>query len=67
VVVSDGGDIAPGVPRLNFRDGLAALADFTAPPAKIAILPAGAPTEIGVARTGQALRDAMATFRKTEP
>jgi hypothetical protein len=67
VVVSDRGDIAAGVPRLSLRAGLAALADFTAPPARIAILPAGAPTEIGVARTGQAMRDAMATLRKNKP
>ena len=67
VKVSDRGEITLGVPSGSFRQGLADLLDFTAPPARIAVLPPGAPTAIGMIKTGQALRDAMAAFRKTQP
>jgi hypothetical protein len=67
VTVSDRGEISVGAPPVNFRQGLADLLDFTAPPVRIAVLPPGAPTAIGMIKTGQALRDAMAAFRKTQP
>jgi hypothetical protein len=67
VTVSERGEIVPGTPRVSYWQGFAALLDFTTPPAKVAILPPGAPTTIGVARTGHALRDAMAAFEKARP
>jgi hypothetical protein len=60
VTVSDRGEITAGLRRLSYWDGFAALLDFTAPPLALEILPPGAPTALGVARTGQVLRDAMA-------
>jgi hypothetical protein len=66
VTVSDSGEITMGAPSGSFRQGLADLLDFTAPPARIAVLPPGAPTAIGMIKTGQALRDAMMAFRKTQ-
>jgi hypothetical protein len=67
VTVTERGEIAPGTPAVSYRRGAADLLDFTTPPAKVAILPPDAPTAIGIARTGQALRDAMAAFGKTKP
>jgi hypothetical protein len=67
VAVSDRGEISLGAPASSFRQGLADLFDFKAPPARIAVLPLGAPTAIGMIKAGQALRDAMAAFRKTQP
>jgi hypothetical protein len=65
VTVSEGGEIAAGTPRVSYRQGFADLLDFTSPPTKVAVLPPGAPTAIGIARTGHALRDAVAAFRKS--
>jgi hypothetical protein len=67
VTVTERGSIAVAAPSGSYRQGFADLLDFTSPPAKVAILPPGAPTEIGVTRTGHALRDAMAAFEKTKP
>jgi hypothetical protein len=67
VTVSDRGEISLGLPSGSFRQGLADLFDFAAPPVSIAVLPPGAPTAIGMVKTGQAIRDAMAAFRKTQP
>ncbi len=67
VTVSDRGDISLSMPVGSFREGLADLFDFKAPPARIAVLPLGAPTALGMLKTGQALRDAMAAFRKPRP
>jgi hypothetical protein len=64
IIVSDRGEVTAGLPRISYWDGFAALLDFSAPPLMIAILPPGAPTAFGVARTGQALRDAMAAFER---
>lgn len=64
VFVSFEGRIAPATPAGSYRQGFAALLDFTAPPTEVAILPPGAPTGLGFVRTGQALREAMAAFRK---
>jgi hypothetical protein len=66
VTVTERGEIAPGTPGVSYRRGFADLLDFTTPPAKVTVLPPGAPTEIGVTRTGHALRDAMAAFEKTK-
>jgi hypothetical protein len=60
VVVSEGGGIAAGT-RTSYRQGFADLLDLASPPARVAVLPPGAPTAIGFARTGQALHNAMAT------
>jgi hypothetical protein len=67
VIVTERGEIAPGTPRVGFRQGLADLLDFASPAAKIVPLPAEAPTAIGFRRTGTALRDAMAAFGKHKP
>lgn len=67
VTVSDRGEITLGMSPGSFRQGLADLLDFAAPPARIAVLPPGAPTAIGMIKAGQALRDAMTAFRKTQP
>lgn len=67
ITITQRGGIVPGTPRTSYRRGFADLLDFTSPPAKVAILPPGAPTEIGMARTGHALRDAIAAFGKTKP
>jgi hypothetical protein len=67
VTVSERGEIAASTPRGSYRQGFADLLDFTSPPAKVAVLPPGAPTAIGIASAGQALRGAMAAFRKTKP
>jgi hypothetical protein len=67
VTVTERGSIAAATPRGNYRQGFADLLDFTSPPAKVAILPHGAPTAIGMTRTGTALRDAMTAFAKTKP
>jgi hypothetical protein len=67
VTVSDRGGISLSMPVGSFREALADLLDFTAPPTRIAVLPPGAPTAIGMLKTGQALRDAIAAFRKTQP
>lgn len=64
VTVTESGGIASALPRGSYRQGLADLLDFTAPPIKVAILPPGAPPGIGFARTGQVLRDAMAAWRR---
>lgn len=64
VTVSGRGDISVSVPVGSFRQGLADLLDFGAPPVRMAVLPLGAPTAIGMLKTGQALRDAMTEFRK---
>jgi hypothetical protein len=66
VTVSDRGDISLSMPVGSFREGLADLLDFKAAPARIAVLPPGAPTAIGMLKTGQALRSAMAAFRKPQ-
>ena len=47
VTVSDRGEMSPG----SFRQGLADLLDFAALPARIAVLPPGAPTAIGMIKT----------------
>jgi hypothetical protein len=60
VRVSDRGELTAG---LNDWDGFAALIDFAGPPLELEILPPGVPTAIGIARTGQALRDSMAGGR----
>lgn len=67
VTVTESGGIAAATPHGSYRQGFADLLDFTAPPAKVAILPPGAPTAIGFSRTGQALRNAMAAFRESKP
>lgn len=67
VTATDRGEITAGLPRMSYWDGLAALLDFAAPPLALEILPPGAPTALGVARTGQALRNAMAAFERTKP
>jgi hypothetical protein len=67
VTVTESGGVTAATPRVSYRQGFADLLDFTSPPAQVAVLPPGAPTAIGIASTGQALRDAMATFRKTKP
>ena len=67
VTVSDRGDISLSMPVSSFREGLADLLDFTAPPPVIPVLPPGAPTAIGMLKTGQALRGAMVAFRKRQP
>lgn len=67
VAVSDRGDISLSVPVGSFREGLADLLDFKAPLVRIAVLPPGAPTAIGMLKTGQALRGAMAASRKPQP
>jgi hypothetical protein len=67
VTVSDRGDISLSMPVGSFREGLADLLDFAAPPATIAVLPPGAPTVLGMLKTGQALCEAMAAFRKPQP
>jgi hypothetical protein len=59
------GGIAAAIPCRSYRQGFADLFDFHAPPVEVAAtLPPGAPTAIGFARVGQALRDAMAAFGK---
>jgi hypothetical protein len=63
--VSARGEIAAGLSRMSYWDGFAALLDFTAPPLELEILPPGAPTSIGMTRTGQALRAAMAVYERT--
>ena len=67
VTVTERGEITAATPRGSYRQGFADLLDFTSPPAEIAILPPGAPTAIGFARTGHALRDAIAAFGKNKP
>jgi hypothetical protein len=67
VSVTDRGQIAAGKPRVTYRQGFAGLLDFASPPRRIAILPPDAPTSMGLIRTGQSLRDAMAAFRKPKP
>lgn len=67
VRVTESGGIAAATPRGSFRQGFADLLDFTTPPVMVAILPPGAPTAIGFARTGHALREAIAAFRKGKP
>jgi hypothetical protein len=67
VTVTERGEIIPGTARTSYRRGFADLLDFTTPPARVTILPPGAPTTIGVARTGQAMREAMAAFEKARP
>ena len=62
VTVTAHGEVVPATPRGSYRQGFADLLDFTSPPAEIAILPPGTPTAIGMQRTGNALRDAMAAF-----
>ncbi len=66
ITVTERGEIAPGSPRTSYRRGFADLLDFTTPPTKVAILPPSAPTELGMARTGHALRDAIAAFGKNK-
>jgi hypothetical protein len=65
--VMERGEIAPGTPRTSYRQGLADLLDFTAPPTRIAILPPDAPAMIGLTRLAEALHGAMDAFRKTKP
>lgn len=65
VTVSERGDMSLAMPVGSFRAGLADLLDFHAPLARIAVLPPGAPTAIGMLKTGQALREAMTAFRKS--
>jgi hypothetical protein len=67
VTVTVHGEVVPATPRGSYRQGFADLLDFTSPPIEVAILPAGAPTTIGMYRTGNALRAAMAAFGKTKP
>ena len=67
VTVTAEGRVAPATPRGNYRQGFADLLDFASPPTDVAILPPGAPTAIGMVRTGAALRDAIAAFGKTRP
>jgi hypothetical protein len=62
VVVSESGAITAATELTSYRQGFADLLDLASPPARVAVLPPGAPTAIGFARTGQALRDAMATL-----
>ena len=51
------------VPAVGFARGFADLLDIGAPPAPVPTSPPGAPTAAGFARTGDALRQAMAAFR----
>jgi hypothetical protein len=67
VTVSDTGQVAASVPQVSYRQGFADLLDFTAPPAQVAILPPGAPTGIGFAKTGEALQVAITAFGKAKP
>jgi hypothetical protein len=67
VTVSDTGQVTANVPHMSYRQGFADLLDFSSPPREVAILPPGAPTAIGMVRTGTALRSAIAAFGKTKP
>jgi len=67
LAVTGRGEIASGTPRLGYRRGFAELLDFTSPPDNVVILSADGPTAIGFMRTGSALRDALAAFRKAKP
>jgi hypothetical protein len=67
VIVTERGEIAPDTPRVSYRRGFADLLDFASPPVRIAILSPDAPTAIGLARTGHAMREAMAAFGKGRP
>jgi hypothetical protein len=64
MIVTEWGGIIPGTPCNSYCRGFTDLLDFTTPPVRrIAILPSGAPTTIGIARTGRTLRDAMTHLR----
>jgi len=67
VTVTAEGRVVPATPRGSYRQGFADLLDFTSPPTDVAILPPGAPTAIGFAKTGHAIRGAIAAFGKNKP